>query len=130
MTERFQTQEGPQKSVIIMQGQDDMLAQVSGHNMNMSKLIQTLLTRFALSAFSGSFNMTATATITVADANVKKNSLFIFLPTNAVAARLQGSAQQLYVSAQTAGVNFVASTGNAVAAAGTETFSYLIVNVG
>jgi hypothetical protein len=124
------TEQTSVKTTLIMQGQDDMLAQVSGHNMNMSQLIKVMTNRFALSAFSGTFNMTATATITVTDANIKAASFVVFLPTNASAAQLQGSAKQLYVSSKAAGVSFVASTGNAVAAAGTETFAYLIVNVG
>lgn len=111
-------------------GNDDMLAQVSGHNMNMSKLIQVMTNRFALSCFSGSFNMTASITIVVADTNVKKNSLIFFIPTNAAAAQLQGSAKQLYVSAQAANTNFTAATGSGIAAAGTETYSYVILNVG
>jgi hypothetical protein len=118
------------RTTLIMQGQDDMLAQVAGHNMNMSQLIKVMTNRFALSAFSGTFNMTATATFTVTDANIKAASFVVFLPTNASAAQLQGSARQLYVSSKAAGVSFVASTGSAVAAAGTETFAYLIVNVG
>jgi hypothetical protein len=118
------------KQTFVMQGQDDMLAQVSGHNMNMAELIKVLTNRFALSCFSGTFNMTATATFTVTDANIKANSFVIFLPTNATAAQLQGSAKQLYVSSKAADVSFVAATGNATVAVGTETFAYLIVNVG
>jgi hypothetical protein len=118
------------QQTLVMAGQDDMLAQVAGHNANMAKLTSVFTTRFALSSFTGSFNMTATATITVTDANVKANSVIVFVPTNGAAAQLQGSAKQLYVSTKSAGTNFVAATGNAVAAAGTETFSYIILNAG
>ena len=118
------------RQTFVMAGQDDMLAQVAGHNANMAQLTKVFTTRFALSSFTGTFNMTATATFTVTDANIKAGSFVIFIPTNATAAQLQGSAKQLYVSTKSAGTNFVASTGNAVAAAGTETFAYIIVNVG
>ena len=115
---------------LTIAGQDDMLAQVSGHNSNMAKLISILSSRFALGAFTGTFAMPAAITKTVADTNVKANSIIIFVPTNTSAAQLQGSAKQLYVSAKAAGVSFDASTGSLVAAAGTETFSYVILNVG
>jgi hypothetical protein len=118
------------RQTFVMAGQDDMLAQVAGHNANMAQLTKVFTTRFALSSFTGTFNMTATATITVPDANIKAASVILFVPTNAAAAQLQGSAKQLYVSTKAAGTNFVAATGNAVAAAGTETFGYVILNVG
>lgn len=118
------------KQTLVFAGQDDMLAQVAGHNANMASLTKVFSTRFALSSFTGTFNMTATATITIPDTNVKSNSVIFFVPTNGAGAQLQGSAKQLYVSTRAPGTNFVAATGNAVAAAGTETFSYVILNVG
>jgi hypothetical protein len=87
-------------------------------------------TRFALSAFSGSFVMPAAATAVIADTNIKASSIVIFVPTNGTAAQLQGSAKQLYVSARTAGTNFTAATGDGTAAAGGQTFSYILLNVG
>ena len=107
-----------------------MLAQALGVNKNLAALIATLRGLFPLNAFSGSFTMSAAATKTVADANVKANSLIVLIDSNAAAATLQGSAKRLYPSALAAGVSFTVATASGANAAGTETFSYLIVNVG
>ena len=107
-----------------------MLAQAVGFNKNLGALIATLRGLFPLNAFSGSFTMAAAATKTVADTNVKANSLIVLIDGNAAAATLQGSAKRLYASAKVAGASFTVSTASGGNAAGTETFSYLIVNVG
>ena len=54
------------------------------------------------------------------------NSTITFTPTNAAAATLMGSSKALYISAKSAGVSFTMTTADGAAAAGTETFSYMI----
>jgi hypothetical protein len=113
-----------------VQIQSDTLAQIAGHNANMAKLISVIQGRFALSAFSGTFGLTASASFTVTDSNIKANSIILLDPANASAATLQGSNQHLYVSARSAGASFTVTTGAGTNAAGTERFNYIIVNVG
>jgi hypothetical protein len=112
-----------------MASQDDILAQVNGINANLAKLISVFQTRFALGAFGGSFICGAAVSTTVTDANAKTTSKVMLTPTNAAGGTLQGSVKCLYVSAKNNG-SFVVSTSSGVAAAGTETFDYEIVNTG
>jgi len=74
----------------------------------------------------GSFTLAAAATTVVNNSNVIALCKIILVPTNAAAATLMGSAKALYISARTAGTSFTVATANAAAAAGTETFDYLI----
>lgn len=97
-------------------------------NQQLGSLIQTILSIFPLTATVGTFTLAASATTTVTSAYVKANSVIIPFPTNAAAGTLQGSAKSLYVSARTAGTSFTVSTASAAAAAGTETFFFLLVN--
>lgn len=78
--------------------------------------------------FTGSFTLTATASLVVPNVNVVAGSIIIPFATSASAATLMGSAKSLYNSAKSAGVSFTVATGNATSAAGGETFSYLIIN--
>lgn len=112
-----------------MASPDDMLAQANGINANLAQLVAVLNSRFALGAFGGSFTCSAAVSTTVTDANAKTTSRVVLSPTNAAAGTLQGSAKCLHVSSKNNGT-FVVSTSNAVAAAGTETFDYEIVNTG
>jgi len=111
-----------------MASQDDMLAQANGLNANLAQLVTTLLTRFALAAFSGSFSCGAAASTVVTDANAKTTSKITLTPTNAAAGTLQSGAKHLYVTKANGSFTVLTADGNA--AAGTETFDYLIVNVG
>ena len=77
---------------------------------------------------TGSFTMAAAATKTVTDANVTAASKVIAVPTNAAAGTLQGGAKHLYLSAIVAGTSFTFATASGVAAGGTETFDYVIIN--
>lgn len=72
----------------------------------------------------GSFTMSATASKTIADANCSSSSYVVPIPTNAAAGTLQGSNKCLYVTA--ANGSFTVTTASGAAAAGTETFNYLI----
>lgn len=79
-------------------------------------------------SMTGSFTLGAAASTTITNGNVSAACKITLTPTNAAAAALMGSAKCLYVSAKTAGTSFAVSTGNGVAAAGTETFDYQINN--
>jgi hypothetical protein len=81
-----------------------------------------------IGTLTGSFTLSAAATTTVTNANVYSDCKITLTPTNAAAATLMGSAKCLYVSAKTQGTSFAVTTGNGVAAAGTETFDYQINN--
>jgi hypothetical protein len=78
----------------------------------------------------GTFTCTNAATTTVSDqaAAVLATSVITLMPTNAAAATLMSGAKSLYVSTRTAATSFVVSTADASAAAGTETFEYIIHN--
>jgi adenylosuccinate synthase len=107
-------------------------SQISGHaqgmNSNLARIAQVLETRFALAAFKGTFTCANATTTTVNNANVKANSVILLMGTNAAAGALEAGANKPYVSARNAGVSFVIT--GAGAAAGTETYEYVIVNVG
>jgi hypothetical protein len=107
-----------------------MSGHAQGINNNLSRLIATLENRFSLAAFSGTMTWTAAATATVADTNVKANSIIILMATNATGGTLEAGAKKPYVSARNAGVSFVLTTADGNTAAGTETYSYFILNVG
>jgi uncharacterized protein (DUF1800 family) len=105
-----------------------MAGYAQGMNTTLGKIANILETRFALGAYTGSFTMAASTTKTVADANVKAGSLIFLMPTNVSAGALEAGANKPYVSARNAGVSFVLTC--AGAAAGSETYSYTILNVG
>jgi|WetSurMetagenome_2_1015567.scaffolds.fasta_scaffold103402_2 hypothetical protein len=107
-----------------------MSGHAQGINNNLSRLITVMENRFPLAAFSGTMTWTAAVTATVTDANVKANSIIILMATDASAGTLEAGAKKPYVSARNVGVSFVLTTADGNAAAGTETFSYFILNVG
>ena len=104
----------------------DQITVLKGINNQLSQIYQALLAIFP--RVSGSFTLTAAATTVVTQTAITANSIILWMPTNAAAGTLQGSAKSLYVSARTVGASFTVATANAVAAAGTETFSYVVVN--
>lgn len=75
---------------------------------------------------TGSFTLAAAATTDVANTAVAANSKIWLIPTNAGAASLMAGAKSLYHSANSAGVSFTVATADASAAAGTETFNYIL----
>jgi hypothetical protein len=105
-----------------------MSGAAQGINRNLAQLARDFSNKFALSAFSGSFICAAATSTTVNDANVKLASKIFLMPANAAAGALEAGANKPYVSARNAGVSFVIT--GAAAAAGTETYEYIIVNVG
>lgn len=92
----------------------------------LSQINRTLRTRSPSSV--GTFAMPAAATSTISDTSVLANSAIMVMPTNAAAGTLQGSAKSLYISARSAGTSFTVATASGVAAAGTETFLYVVWN--
>lgn len=94
----------------------------------MGNLINALTNILPFSGAFGSFTCGAAATTTVTNSSVAINSVIFLMPTNAAAGTLMGSAKSLYVSARTAGTSFAVTTASAAAAAGTETFQFLVVN--
>jgi len=105
-----------------------MLGQAKGVNTNLSALIALFRGLFPLSAFSGTFTMPAAATKTVTDANCKASSKIVLQAFNAAAGTLEGSAKHLYPTAGAG--SFTVATASGGNAAGTENYTYLIVNVG
>ena len=113
-----------------MSTQADGVNQLRGINQNLAELTSQFGAMFALNAFSGTFTAANAATTTVTDANVTATSAIFIFPTNAAGGTLMGSAKSFYLSARTAGTSFTVTTADANSAAGTETFVYIIVNVG
>jgi hypothetical protein len=105
-----------------------MTGAAQGINSNLGQLVKDFASKFPLSAFSGSFKCAAATTTTVTDTNVKLNSKIFLMATNATAGALEAGANKPYVSARNAGASFVITS--AGAAAGTETYEYIVVNVG
>ncbi len=77
---------------------------------------------------TGTFTLSAAATTTVPNTSVTSTSIISLTPLNAAAATLMAGANSLYVSARTSGASFTVSTAGGGAAAGTEQFSYMLVN--
>lgn len=75
---------------------------------------------------TGTFTMAAAATKVVTDANVTTSSVITLTATNAAAGTLMGSNECLYVTP--AAGSFTVATAAGTAAAGTETFVYLVFN--
>lgn len=90
--------------------------------------LQTTAFQNAFPRINGTFTLAAAATTTVANTSVTSTSKIFLMPTNAAAATLMGGAKALYVSARTPGASFAVTTANAAAAAGTETFEFILVN--
>lgn len=112
-------------------GLGDVNTQLKLGNQNMSQLIATIAAVFprVTTITGGTFTLGAAATTTVAQPSTAANSVIIPFPTNAAAGTLMGSTKHLYISARTANTSFAVSTASGVAAAGTETFLYLLVTI-
>jgi hypothetical protein len=107
-----------------------LIGQAQGVNRNLSDLVSVMRDAFPLHSSRGSFTMSAAASSVITDAGTKSSSLVVLMPTNAAAAALLAGSHSLYVSARTDGVSFTLSTADAAAAAGTETFEYIIISIG
>ena len=104
-----------------------LLGQFQGANANLSAIAKALSNIFVGNTSIGTFTCASSATTTVTDANVKAGSAVVLVPTNAAAGTLQGSSKALYIVA--ANGSFAAKTASAAAAAGTETFLYLVATL-
>jgi hypothetical protein len=91
---------------------------------------QAVNTIFGTVSSSGLFTMPAAATFVILDPRATAGSIVLLQAVNDSAALLQGGAQALYVDrvVTVAGTSFTVKTAGAGAAAGTEQFSYLLVN--
>lgn len=96
---------------------------------NLAQLNRLFATFLGVTGIAGSFTLPAAASLVVPQSLVTGTSKIFLQPTNAAAAALQGSAEQLYISAQSAGVSFTVATAGGGSAAGGETFDYLLVNL-
>ena len=94
----------------------------------LGNLINALTGLLPFSGATGTFTCAASATTTVTNTSVAANSIILITATNAADGTLMAGATSLYLSARTAGTSFAFATANAAAAAGTETFQFLIVN--
>lgn len=77
---------------------------------------------------AGTLTLGAAATTDVANTSITTNSIIVLFPTNAAAANLVAGSSSPYISAVTASTGFTVATADAVAAAGTETFNYIVFN--
>lgn len=105
-------------------GIGDVTSKLQMISQSLGQLVQLVTSQFPRSL--GSFTMSATASKTVTDAKCTSSSYVVLIPTNAAAGTLQGSAKCLYVTY--ASGSFTVSTASAAAAAGTETFQYVLTN--
>lgn len=83
--------------------------------------------RTNLGVTTGTCTLGAAASTVVSEAAVTAGSIIFLFPTNAAAGTLVGSAKSPYISAKSAGVSFTVTTADGAAAAGTETFNYLVI---
>lgn len=82
----------------------------------------------AFPRITGTFTFGAAATVVVPQTAVAAGSIILLFANNASAGTLVGSVKSPYISARTVGASFTVATANAAAAAGTETFQYILVN--
>lgn len=102
-------------------GATDVVIQLQGIVRQLTAWVQAFNGRLV----TGTFTLSAAATTTVAQTAATATSVIQLTPTNAAAATLMGSVKSLYYTI-TPGTSFTVHTANGAAAAGTETFSYLI----
>lgn len=100
----------------------------NGNNLNKILSLLVIAVQNAFPRITGTFMMGAASTKVVADVNVTSTSVIMLMPTNATAGTLVAGANAPYTSARTPGVSFTLTTAAGGAAAGTETFSYILVN--
>lgn len=90
--------------------------------------LQTIAAAFP--RITGTFTLAAAATKTVAEPRITANSVVSVFPINAAAATLMSGAKSLYwdPAANVAGASFTVKTADGTNAAGTEQFSYVVIN--
>lgn len=104
---------------------DDLASNQKYIIQNLSKIAQILQGLFGN---TGTFTWNgAAATTVVANTSILANSQVLLIPTNAAAATLMGSNECPYVSSRSTGASFTVATAAGTAAAGTETFFYVVI---
>jgi hypothetical protein len=119
-------QQGSSSNTDLVTTLQGIIRQITAGNTQLATLTAAILSVFP--RITGSFTLAAAATTVVAQTGVNATSKILLSPTNAAAATLMGSTKSLYISAKTVGASFTVATASGVAAAGTETFDYVIVN--
>ena len=110
-------------------GYDDAITLLKAIATNLSAQTTAFTGFLGVVGTGGNITLANAATTVVAQALVTANSLIFLYPTNAAAATLVAGSSSPYISAKSAGVSFTVATADAGNAAGTETFSYLLVNL-
>lgn len=105
-----------------MASADDVVSQLQ----NIVRQLSAWVSAFAGRSVFGTFTLGAAVDTVVAQPAVQANSIISWVPTNAAAGTLAGSAKSLYVKTIAPAASFTVSTASGVAAAGTETFSYIV----
>lgn len=102
-----------------------------GKNRNqiLSLLVTALQNLFP--RITGTFTLAAAATTTVPQTAILANSIVVIAPTNAAAAALMAGAKSAYWNppSNIPGTSFAVKTADGSVAAGTETFSYFVINL-
>ena len=75
---------------------------------------------------TGTFTAAANTATVVTNIKVTASSIIFVFPTNVAGGTLMGSSKSYYISGRSVGANFTVTTADGVAAAGTETFNYII----
>lgn len=120
---------GPQPSAILIENSGSYSNRFIGNVIsdNVTKVVMTGAdSTIYAEGNTGSFTFTNTNTTVVNNICVTGNSKIVLFPTNASAATMVSGAKSPYISAKTVGVSFTVATANGQAAAGTETFNYII----
>lgn len=117
------------------QGVSDIVTSLDAGNQNLSAQFSALIAALG-SLFpqvqaitGGSFTAANATSTTVPQPLTAANSFILLMPTNAAAGTLMSGANSLYISARTANTSFTVATAGGGSAAGTEQFSYLLVNL-
>lgn len=103
---------------------DDLNSTQQGISKNISQLVAAFQAAFP--RISGTVKLTAGTITVVAQPDIASSGIPLLVPTNGPAALLVRT-NGIYVSAVVAGASFSISVQNGNAA-GTETFSYIVVN--
>lgn len=115
--------QGSSSNTDIVTALQGIIRQITAGNAALVAAIAAVFPRIT----PGSVTLGAAATTVVTAPQITATSKITLTPTNAAAATLVGSAKSPYISARSVGVSFTIATASGAAAAGTETFDYLIV---
>jgi hypothetical protein len=111
-----------------MSSQDDLVNAAKAGAQNIGQLVKAFGTYFPMNGTAGTFTCTAGASTIVAAPSVKATSWIFLQPTNAAAGTMTGSVRCPYIASRNPGVSFTVTAASSVAF-GTETFSWLLINL-